>query len=135
MAPATVDETKYQSRSRPHRCQWHVRPSAGRQSDYNDRPPGTHKLREARERLSSIHVVKRRDGHDGVEGLRLQHNIEHVTSYPLDVPAIVARTRSVENGLIYVETDHLAHTCINEFRSQKSITASNVEHTRSVGRE
>jgi hypothetical protein len=64
--------------------------------------------------------------------LRLQSRVEHVTAQPFDPFAFVSRTRTIENGLIHVETDDVAHACSEELGAENAVAAANIENTRGV---
>ena len=70
-----------------------------------------------------------RHGHDGVERFVFKSDSVHITMHPLDSPAFVSLTRSVENGPIYVKRYNLGHACLREFGRENAVSTPDLKDT------
>ena len=133
--PVSIRNTEHAPQRHAQRRQRKVRPRVGRQAYdcHGSARPG--QSCEASQRRGRIHVVERRHRDDGVEGLRLERDVEHVTSHPLDRLALVSRPCPVENRLIDVESDDVRNARVSEFRRKNAVATADVEDPRGIRRE
>ena len=135
MFPPAVDDAKRRSRTDRQDFQRDIPPGVGGKSNNDHDPIRTHQVGEASERFGGFHVVKGCHRHNRIERSCGEFGVENVTTHPLDPGAMVPRTRSVEHGLIDIDSHDVGYSRGSELCRQNPVATSHVQHARCFPRQ